>query len=326
MSKKGADADEQSAIAGKQQEYQMHMNSEFEKYAVGEDSEVYLAFQPIWSCKMGTLIGLEVLCRVMNGLDAAPMPGLAVFQANRKIEALRFLQKQCEFAVDACQQLTRRGMQDITVSVNVRPDELLGAKDFMLKSVRESSTNGRTNLLFEITEYAPITADVISLLEELKKAGAVFALDDVTEVNANPGKAMAKLGEHACSFALAKEQASLFAVQKLDMKMACSVFRQEVFPTPEYDGGKAQPFLKSMIFPVEETDEIQMRNHLVVDWFTQVRAKNPEARFVIECSVYVEDLVNPDLVPNIPLHDGPFSIQGGRSGGRAFPLEAFLPI
>jgi len=237
---------------------------------------------------------------------------------------LRFLQKQCEFAVDACQQLTRRGMQDVMVSVNVRPDELLGAKDFMLKSVRDSSTKGRSNLMFEITEYAPITADVISLLEEMRKAGAVFALDDVTEVTVNPGKAMAKLGEHACSFELGKEQASLFAIQKLEMKMSCSVFRRDVFPTPEYDGGKAQPFLKSMILPASEVDEIQKRNDLVVDWFKEVHLQNPGAGFVIECSVYAEDLDTPELVPQLPLLEGSFSIQGGRSGGRAFPLEAFL--
>lgn len=303
--------------------YQNDWNAEMLKYVDGHDSAFYLALQPSWSCKTGHLVSLEVLCRVANGKDDAPMPGLSTFQADatQKPIALRFLRKQIGFAVQVCRQFPT-----IRVSVNVRPDELEGVKDFLIeKSAELTEDNSVSNLVVEITEYAPIGEEVKQLIREMCKEGVVLALDDVTQVQENPGKAMASPSKHACSFELAKEMADVFAIQKLALPMSCSVFRKEVFPTPQYDGGVAQPFLKGMIFPTDQIDEINLRKGLVESWISDVRKIKPEVEFVIECSVYREDLKPPELFPQVDLFDGFFHIQGGRSGGRAFPLDAFLP-
>jgi len=289
-------------------------NAEMAKFVTGEDSAFYLAFQGMWNCKSGQLVGLEVLCRVANGKDEAPMPGLSTFQADprQKHMANQFLEKQIKFAVEACRQLP-----SVWVCVNVRPDELEGAKDCIV-------TNAMPNLVIEITEYSPIDEATLVLVREMKKSGVVFSLDDVTEVREKPGKGMAP-PSHACSFQLAKSTADLWTIQKLALPMSCSVFRKEVFPTPEYDGGVAQPYLKTMILPLEQTEEITLRKELVEDWVREVRNKNPNVQFVIECSVYDGDLRPRERFPQIDLLDGTFNIQGGGSGGRAFPLEAFLP-
>lgn len=241
------------------------------------------------------------------------MPGLATFQADPEQQhvAIAFLHRQVEYALRVCEVLP-----SIRVSVNVRPDELEGVKDLLL-------ANALPNLVIEITEYAPIGEETLQLVRDMKEHGVVFSLDDVTEVRENPAKAMAPLS-HACSFDLAKRSADLWAVQKLALPMSCSVFRREVFPQPEYDGGVAQPFLKTMIFPEDQREEINIRKELVEDWIKEVKARNPTVQFVIECSVYTEDLEPRELFPHIDLLDGSFDIQGGRSGGRAFPLEAFL--
>lgn len=309
------DPEEKHVAFQKQKEaYQSNFNDEMGKFVAGEESAFYLALQPIWNCMTGLLIGLEVLCRVANGKDDAPMPGLAIFQADPKQRsvALAFIRTQIEFAACICKVLPH-----IRVSINVRPDELEGVKDVLL-------ANALPNLVVEITEYAPILEDTLQLVEEMLAHGVVFSLDDVTEVQEKPAKAMAPLS-HSCSFELAKRSAPLWAVQKLSLPMSCSVFRQQVFPKPAYDGGKAQPYLQTMIFPVDQTDEINLRKKLVEDWISEVREKNPTVQFVIECSVYPEDLEPRELFPAIDLCDGSFDIQGGRSGGRAFPLEAFLP-
>jgi len=243
------------------------------------------------------------------------MPGLATFQADpeQRQLSIAFLHRQIEYALKVCEELP-----SIRVSVNVRPDELEGAKDLLL-------AKALPNLVIEVTEYAPITEETLHLVGEMKRHGVVFSLDDVTHVQETPAKAMAPLS-HACSFELAKQSADLWDVQKLALPMSCSVFRREVFPKPEYDGGVAQPFLKTMIFQEDEHDEIILRKELVEDWIREVKEKKPAVQFVIECSVYDEDLEPRELFPQIDLLDGSFDIQGGRSGGRAFPLEAFLPV
>jgi len=314
------------AFKRKKQEYQDRIHAEFSLFVQDESSSIYLGLQPMWSVSTQTLVGVEVLCRIANGKDDAPMPGLSIFQVTQKDKALKFLEKQCDFAVEACKKL-----RSITVSVNVRPDELVASQGMLLKKVGETLVDGVSNLIFEITEYAPITDEVIATIRRMKDAGAVFALDDITEVVEKPGKAMAELGKHSCSFSLAKQYAELFAVQKLALPMSCSVFRAEVFPTPAYDGGKAQPYLKSMIFPEDQIDEIQQRTKLVEDWYSEVSKQNPATRFVIECTIDKEGLFDDESktpkhpFPRVPLLNGMFASQGGKSGGRVFPLEAFLP-
>jgi hypothetical protein len=228
-----------------------------------------------------------------------------------------------------CKQLP-----ETRISVNVRADELPDVKDFLIEKAKETTFGDRgSNLLIEITEYAPIVDSTLALIKELKAAGVVFALDDVTEtvgddVKGPPPAGMAKASAHSCSFKLAKENADLFAVQKLYLGLSCSVFRKKVFTTPQFAGGTENPYFAKMIFKEEELAEIEKRRSWVEEWFAEVYKKNPNTTFVIECSVYRDDLNegnNKELYPNIPIFDGQFDIQGGLSGGRGFPLEAFLP-
>merc|ERR1712048_858117 len=96
----------------------------------------------------------------------------------QKPVAERFLRKQIEFAVQVCIHFPT-----IRVSVNVRPDELEAVKNFLLeKSAALKKQNSASNLVVEITEYAPIGEGVKQLIREMRKNGVVFALDDVTQV------------------------------------------------------------------------------------------------------------------------------------------------
>jgi len=84
--------------------------------------------------------------------------------------------------------------------------------------------------------------------------------------------------------------------------------------------------MEGMIFPEDQKEEINKRKAMVESWVAEVREKNPATTFVIECSVYPEDLADKpqDLFPNIGIFDGTIWMQGGKSGGRAYALEAFL--
>lgn len=315
--------DVKATFAAKQRQYQDAINTEFVKFSNDDNSsDVYLCFQPIWNAQTKSLTGLEVLARVMDGGDNAPMPGMKVWQENDRDNSTKFLKKQFTFAAEACQKLPA----GITVGVNCRPDELAEVKDH-IKECASLTGEGCATLLTEITEYSPITPDVLALISEMKVDGCLFALDDVTEVNDSPGKGMAKTGQHACSFALAKERKDLFVVQKLAMPLSCSVFRTEVFPTPKFDGGNAQSFLKSLIFPVTLRSEIDLRKQLVENWVQEIREQRQHVRIIIECSVSQEELadVPRELLPKFDPFDGTFEVQGGCTGGRGYSLEAFLP-
>lgn len=327
--KPGSDATEEAKakFAEADAAYQKSVDDEFAKFIIDpKNSDLYLCFQPIWDCSTSPvrLIGVEVLVRLKNGLDNAPMPAMARWQATKREEAMKFLHKQLHVAADACLQLP----QNVFVSVNVRPDEVEGAKDLILELAGKTRREGKqSNLLIEITEYSPITEDVLKMISAMQSQGVVFALDDCTEVvdDERPPKALANAKEHSCSFKLGKDHAGLFAFQKLAMQMSCSVFRSEVFPTPKYAGGKPVPFLKNLIFSEEHKDEINKRKTFVEDWITTVRAKNPACRFVIECSLNADDMkTRPELFPKIDLSEGFISMQGGSSGGRGFPLHVFL--
>jgi len=320
---KDEDPDSKAAYAKRQNQYQDAVNEEFVKFSNDDEtSDVYLCFQPMWNALTRTLTGLEVLARVMDGSDNAPMPGMKVWQETDRVNSTKFLHKQISFATAACQKMP----EGLTVSVNCRPDELAAAKDH-IKECAATTGNGCASLLMEVTEYSAITDEVLDLVEEMKADGCLFALDDVSEVNDNPGKAMEKTGQHACSFALAKRRKDLFAVQKLATKLSCSVFRVLVFPTPQYAGGTPNNFLKSMIFPEDQREEIDLRKRLVEDWVKEIREHDPEVRIVIECSISPDDLANKpkDLFPQINIFDGSFEVQGGLAGGRGYPLEAFMP-
>jgi hypothetical protein len=317
--------DDACILDPKAEGYQDKINSEIEKFSAGDPSSmIYLGLQPIWCTRTWRLSGLEILARAKNGQDAAPMPGLAIFQATQKEADLRFLKTSCDFAVRICRRLP----PSVAVNLNVRPDELSGAKEFIIAAAASVP-----NIIFEITEYCPIDGAVIALLREMKTAGVKFAIDDVTEVirEGTPGKGFALADKHACSFAVATEHADLFSVQKLALPLSVCIYRVDVFVTPQYAGGSAHGFFKSLIFDPSEEAEILLRKELVESWVANVKAKNPDARFVIEASVYPEDVNDkPSEIakgfPNIGLFEGPFSIQGGKSGGRAFTEDFFASV
>merc|ERR1712187_773245 len=115
---------------------------------------------------------------------------MAVWQVQDRDGAMKFLHFQIDFA--AANALKFPG---VDISVNVRPDELAGAREKIL----EVSRNCRA-LLIEMTEYAPFTEEVIAMIEEMTGHGVRFALDDVTKVVDIPTHGYAKEGEHSCSF------------------------------------------------------------------------------------------------------------------------------
>jgi len=297
-------------------DYQSNLNAEFEKFVTGQDSAIYLGYQPIWNPNTRELCGLEVLCRCKNGADTAPMPGLAIFQVSVRDIALKFLVAQCDFAVKAC-----KALPGITVSVNVRPDELQSIKEKLIEC-----SKAYPKFIAEITEYSPIGQEELDLMKELVGMGVHFALDDVTEVKdvEKPPKCFGTASRHACTFQLAKERTDLFAMQKLSTPMSCSVWRVDVFPTPKWAGGAPEKFLQSCVFEEKDDGEIQLRKRLVDEWIRVVKRRRPDTVFVMECSVYPEDLVGKtkELYLECGIFDG-MLIQGGKSGGRIFPLEYF---
>lgn len=250
------------------------------------------------------------------------MPGMADWQIRDRDGAQAFLKKQFEFAAS-----NARKFPGVDIHVNVRPDELAGAEAVIIQACSEA-----TSIVVEITEYSPITEDVIERITSLRKRGVRFALDDVTQVvHDNPQHGYAKEGAHSCTFALGKEHAALFDVQKLALPLSACAWRVLVYPTPEYDGGKPVPFLQKQIVPYQSGEAvpslIEERKKEIQEWVQVVRSKQPTTRFVIECSLHKTDLEGKTgLTPELDLFGSGtrFAMQGGIFGGRCFPPEAFF--
>lgn len=268
------------------------------------------------------LKGFEVLVRAKNGKDAAPMPGLATFQVQQRQAACRFLDYQIRWATKVA-----LAMNGLNIQVNVRPDELAGAKSAIIEATQQTIMHfGAPKLVFEITEYSPIDDAVKALLKELSGFHQVqFALDDINAVKEGKGFAM---GNHASTFELAKELSECFMQLKIDLKLSAQVWDVPVFPKPEWAGGKTLPFFEGMRlkFEVEqERAQIKERVELVEDLVQTVRATKPDMEFVFEASVHPEDLKgDPERYPKIDMFTSShFLVQGGHSGGRAFPPGLF---
>jgi len=272
-----------------------------------ESSLCYLALQPMWKAgkEKYTLAGGEVLVRVKNGADSAPMPGLAWFQEERKLEAQRFLEAQVRWATQQAMALPK-----LSISVNVRPDELAGAKEVILKATKEIADKhgGESNLLIEITEYSPITDEVLKTIEEMIQEGVKFSMDDVSYEAPN----------HACTFQLARESGHLFAQQKLALPVSSKAFDVDVYPTPLFAGGSPVAFLKNQRLKTEDTEAVQKVKFDVEKWVEDALKQNPSVDLVIEASVHPEDLVE-GRSPDVGLLEKGFKVQGGYTGGRAFP-------
>lgn len=320
--KPGATEEEKAAGQAKKKIYMENIKQGFRDLAAGKPSGVYLALQPIFQISRGDsqLVILEVLARVKNGTDAAPMPGMAEWQVQDREGALMFLGCQLDFAVESAAKYP-----GTDISVNVRPDELLGIRDKILEVSKKSKS-----ILIEITEYAPITDEIIAIITDMKAQGVRFALDDVTKVVESPANGYAKQGAHACSFELGKTFAHLFEVQKLTLALSCVAYRVNVYPTPCYAGGQPSPFFERQILPhstgTAPSLEILERKKEIEDWVAEVISKAPATRFVIEASIHEADLDGKEgLIPEIPnFFDGAFCMQGGIFGGRAFTPEALL--
>jgi len=310
--KRDATKEETAAFVEARKNYIDRLSQEIGKLSDGDDSSLcYLALQPIWKAGKEEYIisGAEVLVRVKNGGDGAPMPGLAWFQAERKVEAQKFLEAQMRWASKQAKMLPK-----IFISINVRPDELTGCKEVILKLSKESAEKrgGKTNLVFEITEYSPITDEVLSTIEEAAKEGARFSIDDVSHEGPN----------HACTFQLAREQGRLFAQQKLALPVSFKAFDVDVYPTPEFAGGVPLPFLKSQRLKAEDTEAIQKLKSEVEAWAKDAIEQNPDVDLVIEASVHPHDLIE-GRSPDIGLLEKGWKVQGGYCGGRAFPPSFF---
>jgi len=302
-------------------EYQSRCFPEFMKFAKGNpENDLYLALQPIWhvTAERYTLAQVEVLVRAKNGRDAAPMPALAMFQQHCKDDALMFLQSQMQWAADCARKLP-----GIMVSVNVRPDELPAASDFIHALHLDLQRDGCSNLVLEITEYSPITPEVLATIHQLKEAGVLFALDDVNST-ARREKGYAA-PDHACTFEVASEHAHLFYQQKLAIHLACQVFNVHVQTTP----GEVDKYFASLLLKDDAAAMIAERRELVEKWVGDVQLKNPSTLFVIEASVHPEDVCEYDgsihrRFPQIDLFSGSFLVQGGKTGGRCYSLDTFL--
>ena len=199
-------SEEEKALARERKTaYMDNVKQAFANLTNGEPSDVYVALQPIFQISRGDykLVGLEVLARPFNGSDAAPMPGMAEWQVQDREGAMAFLKKQLDFAAECAPKFP-----GVDISVNVRPDELLGAQEKVLEVSKKTPT-----LLIEITEYSPIDDTVIAWVRGMKGQGVRFALDDATKVvDDAPSNGYAKTGTHAGSFELGKKHADPFDV------------------------------------------------------------------------------------------------------------------
>jgi len=322
--KPDASEDEKAQHKERSARYVSTVKHAFKEFIAGRDSAVYLGLQPMFGLQGGTagcyrLSGFEVLVRVKNGEDGAPMPGMALWQAQDLEGSAKFCCRQFDFAVQCSLKVP-----GIDVSVNVRPDELSLVREKILESVSKAR-----DVIVEITEYAPITEEVVALIRQMKSEGVRFSLDDVTKVVDQPMYGYAKTGTHACSFEFGKRYAELFEVQKLSLPLAAFAWRRPVFPTPAYAGGVQHPFFAKLIIPHEKGQpvpaEIFERKREIEDWVREVKQLNKNTKFIIECSLHEEDLEGKqDLLPDLKLFDGDFSMQGGLFGGRCFPPEVMF--
>ena len=154
------------------QAYNEYTNAEILKFANNEESDVYLALQPIYNLKNGVkkaeLEGLAVLLRKKDGTDTAPMPALKNWQLaslqKDKTDAVKLVKRQLNFTEVSSKKLN----DEYFISVNIRADELLAldVAEYIVSKVKKG-----VNLLVEITEYAPITETAKQKIKELKELG-----------------------------------------------------------------------------------------------------------------------------------------------------------
>jgi len=310
--KKGASEAQKEAFREGRGRYLDRLTQELLKIADDDESSLcYLALQPIWKAGKDkyTLAGGEVLVRVKNGTDNAPMPGLAWFQEEQKKEARMFLETQLQWATQQAVALPK-----IYISVNVRPDELAGAREVILKANQEITDRhgGQSNLLIEVTEYSPITDDVLKTIEEMVQKGVKFSMDDVSYEAPN----------HACTFQQARESGHLFVQQKLALPVSFKAFDVDVYPTPPYAGGSPLAVLKAQRLKTVDIEAVQKLKLDVEKWVEDALKQNPSVDLVIEASVHPEDLID-GRSPDIGLLEKGFKVQGGHTGGRAFPPSFF---
>jgi len=202
----------------------------------------------------------------------------------------------------------------IYISVNIRPDELAGAKEMILKATKEIADKhgGQSNLLIEVTEYSPITDEVLKIIEDMSREGVRFSMDDVSY----------EAPTHACTFQLARESGHLFAQQKLALPVSFKAFDVDVYPTPLFTGGLPVAFLKNQRLKTEDIEAVQRLKLDVETWAADALKQNPSVDLVIEASVHPEDLIE-GRSPDIGLLEKGFKVQGGYTGGRAFPPDFF---
>ncbi len=149
------------------------------------EKQIDVAFQPIWDIDRGTLLGYEALSRPPGDLDL--LGPQEAFDVASRIGRARELDAVCRAAI-----LERAG--DIPSSVrlfmNVAPESLehgdLSGES--LAAAVEAAGLRPNQIVLELTERSIVRTDaVVRQVQELRKFGFAFALDDTGAGNAGLG-------------------------------------------------------------------------------------------------------------------------------------------
>lgn len=157
------------------------------KSALKEDRvEVFL--QPIYNTEKKRYTSAEALVRIRNTDGSLMPPGLfvPVAEATGQINALgrRVLEKTCDFLANT--EATALGIEYIEVNLSVVQAEKMSLFDEIMNTVRYYKVSPRL-INLEITESALIHSKdvIINNMNQLKKVGFTFALDDFGKGESN---------------------------------------------------------------------------------------------------------------------------------------------
>ncbi|GIG30450.1 putative bifunctional diguanylate cyclase/phosphodiesterase [Cellulomonas marina] len=142
--------------------------------AVGR-GEVVVEYQPVVDLTTGRVDGVEALCRWEHPVHGRISPATFVPLAERSglIDEIGAFVLTAALR-DAEVWAVAEG-RDVSVGVNVSAHQLTGGK--ILAAV-PSGRRGRTQLLLEVTESTLVRADVLPVLDELRRRGVRVAMDD----------------------------------------------------------------------------------------------------------------------------------------------------
>lgn len=157
----------------------MQMESELRKALEKQEFRVF--FQPIFSAKDKSLVGMEALLRWIHPLKGIILPSEFLNLA-RDVGIITDIDKYILKKV--CSQIfdwQRAGKKPVKVSINMSFDHLNNKfiNEMLLRSLRESGIDGSL-LELEFTENVLMNnpIETIKILQEIKKEGISLAIDD----------------------------------------------------------------------------------------------------------------------------------------------------